>query len=86
MPESKKGSKKTSKKGSKKTSKTVKKHTKSIPTKGDCRCYYKGSEPSPKGLGYCAHCGKEGMTKFGRDGLKWVITRRENGSMYWKKK
>ena len=31
--------------------------------KNDPTRYYKGSEPSPKGLGYCAHGLKEGDKK-----------------------
>ena len=28
---------------------------------------YKGSEPSPKGLGYCAHPEEVGTRKYGKD-------------------
>jgi len=33
---------------------------------------YKGDEPSPKGLGYCASGEKEGIIMSGRDGLEWI--------------
>lgn len=33
---------------------------------------YKGTEPSPKGLGYCASGEKEGTIKKGKDGNKWI--------------
>jgi hypothetical protein len=32
---------------------------------------YKGTEPSPKGLGYCAHSEKEGTIMKGTDGNNW---------------
>lgn len=35
--------------------------------------YYKGTEPSPKGRGYCAHNEKIGSTKLGRDRKKWAV-------------
>ncbi len=53
------------------------------PTKGNCKCYYKGTEPSPKGKGYCAHCGHLGSERIGIDGRKWKIKRRSTGSLYW---
>jgi hypothetical protein len=83
---SRKGSRKASKKGSRKVSKKgTRKGTRAKPTKGDCKCYYKGSEPSPKGKGYCAHCGNLGTEKVGTDGMKWKIKKRANGSLYWAK-
>ena len=33
---------------------------------------YLGSEPSPKGLGYCASGEKEGTEMKGKDGNMWV--------------
>ena len=34
---------------------------------------YKGTEPSPKGLGYCAHSDKVGKERKGKDGSKrWM--------------
>ncbi|KKL80223.1 hypothetical protein LCGC14_2006890, partial [marine sediment metagenome] len=75
-----KGSRKASRKVSKKRSRVRAK-----PTKGDCKCYYKGSEPSPKGNGYCAHCGHLGAERIGRDGMKWKIKTRATGSLYWAK-
>ena len=35
--------------------------------------YYKGNEPSPKGLGYCAHAESVGFKKIGQDGRMWII-------------
>ena len=32
---------------------------------------YKGNEPSPKGLGYCASGEKEGTKMKGKDGNMW---------------
>ena len=34
---------------------------------------YKGTEPSPKGLGYCAHSEEIGSERKGRDGNLWVV-------------
>lgn len=34
---------------------------------------YKGTEPSPKGLGYCAHSEKVGKKRKGKDGNQWII-------------
>ena len=36
--------------------------------------YYNGKEPSPKGLGYCAHNLKIGTVKKGKDGNKWIVS------------
>lgn len=32
--------------------------------KNDSKKSYKGTEPSPKGLGYCAHASKVGLKKY----------------------
>ena len=68
-------------KSSKRTSKKLKKTSKKIKTnyssrkKRTCNCddsrYYKGNEPSPKGLGYCAHCTPLNVTMKGLDGNLW---------------
>ena len=42
----------------------------------DSSRYYKGTEPSPKGLGFCAHACKLGQRKRGHDGNMWIV--REN--------
>lgn len=52
--------------------------------KNDSTRSYKGSEPSPKGLGYCAHAEKVGTTKKGKDGNLWIIAKRVSGK-YWKR-
>ncbi len=41
--------------------------------KNDPKKSYKGDEPSPKGLGYCAHAEEDGSIREGRDGKKWVV-------------
>jgi len=53
--------------------------------KNDPSRSYKGDEPSPKGLGYCAHAEKEGKIMEGKDGNKWIIKKLENGSKRWVK-
>ena len=68
-------------KSSKRTSKKLKKTSKKLKTnyssrkKRTCNCddsrYYKGNEPSPKGLGYCAHCTPLNVTMKGLDGNLW---------------
>jgi hypothetical protein len=46
--------------------------------------FYKGTEKSPKGLGYNAHNYKQpGARKFGLDGKMWVVHTRSTGSLYW---
>lgn len=45
-----------------------------MPTcKNDCKRYYRGDEPSPKGLGYCAHAEKINQRRRGKDGKFWVV-------------
>ena len=51
--------------------------------KNDPSRSYKGTEPSPKGLGYCAHGMKEGDKKKGKDGNIWIIKKIKNGSLRW---
>tara|TARA_R110002074_G_scaffold33356_1_gene92899 strand:- start:832 stop:1527 length:696 start_codon:yes stop_codon:yes gene_type:complete len=53
---------------------------KNVPTRK-----YKGTEPSPKGLGYCAHSMKVGVVKKGKDGNKWIVKEVKNGSKRWMK-
>ena len=56
------------------------------PTKSKkCACKYSGSEPSPKGRGYCAHCVNIGTVKKGTDNKKWIVKKRSTGSKYWAK-
>lgn len=46
--------------------------------------YYKGTEKSPKGLGYNAHnYDQPGARKFGLDKKMWVVRQRSTGSLYW---
>lgn len=54
------------------------------PCKNDKSRTYKGDEPSPKGLGFCAHA--EPLWKFrkGRDGRKWVVREDAKGTKSWK--
>ena len=53
--------------------------------KNDSTRYYKGTEPSPKGLGYCAHAEKVNSSKKGKDGNKWVIKETKKGVKRWTK-
>ena len=39
---------------------------------------YKGTEPSPKGLGYCAHAEKIDSKKKGKDGNIWIVSITKN--------
>lgn len=52
--------------------------------KNDPSKTYKGDEPSPKGLGHCAHAEKVGTTKKGLDGRKWTVQTDKNGTKSWK--
>ena len=51
--------------------------------KNDPSRKYKGTEPSPKGLGYCAHSMKVGAVKKGKDGNKWEVREIKNGNKRW---
>ena len=53
--------------------------------KNDSSRNYKGDEPSPKGLGYCAHVEKEGSRKKGKDGNIWEVKSVSSGSKRWMK-
>ncbi len=46
---------------------------------------YKGSEPSPKGLGYCASGESIGKKRKGKDGNMWIVKEVSNGSKRWVK-
>jgi hypothetical protein len=48
-------------------------------------CHYTGKEPSPKGLGYCAHLRAAGTRMRGLDGNMWIIKVDKNGRRSWKK-
>ena len=53
--------------------------------KNDPTRKYKGTEHSPKGLGFCAHSMKVGAVKKGKDGNKWEVREVKNGSKRWMK-
>ena len=53
--------------------------------KNDSKRSYKGTEPSPKGLGYCAHAEKLGKKKKGRDGNIWIVKKTIHGVKRWVK-
>ena len=53
--------------------------------KNDPKKSYKGTEPSPKGLGWCAHGEKEGKKRKGKDGNQWIVKKVSNGSKRWVK-
>lgn len=53
--------------------------------KNDKARNYTGNEPSPKGLGWCAHADKEGKRRKGKDGVMYIVVKRASGSLYWKK-
>jgi len=44
---------------------------------------YKGIEPSPKGVGFCAHACIEGTIMKGKDGNEWIVKKIKNGSKKW---
>ena len=54
--------------------------------KNDPKRKYKGDEPSPKGLGWCAHGETEGKVRNGLDGNKWIIKKVSGGSLRWVKR
>jgi hypothetical protein len=44
---------------------------------------YNGDEPSPKGLGYCAHAEKIGIIRKGKDKEFWIVKKVKDGSKRW---
>ena len=44
---------------------------------------YKGTEPSPKGLGYCAKGEKINKKMKGNDGNMWIINETKTGVKRW---
>tara|TARA_B100000686_G_scaffold278581_1_gene298621 strand:+ start:415 stop:891 length:477 start_codon:yes stop_codon:yes gene_type:complete len=57
------------------------------PMKGDpCKCNHKGDEPSPKGLGVCAHCTPLNVTMKGKDGNLWETKKYKKGVRWVKVK
>ena len=53
--------------------------------KNDPKKSYKGMEPSPKGLGFCAHAEKLATIKKGLDGNNWKIESTAQGVKRWVK-
>jgi len=51
--------------------------------KNDPKKTYKGNEPSPKGLGYCAHSEKVGKIREGLDKNKWIVIKTSKGIHKW---
>ena len=51
--------------------------------KNDPKKSYKGTEPSPKGLGYCAHDEKLGKIRKGKDGNTWKVESTKSGVLRW---
>ena len=51
--------------------------------KNDKTKSYKGTEPSPKGLGYCAHAEKLGQKRIGKDKNMWIVINTKNNVKKW---
>ena len=51
--------------------------------KNDKNRTYKGTEPSPKGLGICAHAEKIGFKLKGNDGNTWIVKQISFGFKRW---
>ena len=70
--------------------KTIKKKRKTVNKKNKriCNCdidrVYKGNEPSPKGLGFCAHCTPFNVTMKGLDGNLWENKKFSKGKRWVK--
>jgi hypothetical protein len=52
--------------------------------KNDPTKSYTGTEPSPKGRGYCAHAVTPGTMATGKDGRDWVVKLDKNNVRSWK--
>ena len=48
------------------------------------KCTFKGTEPSPKGKGYCARNLKVGKRMKGKDGNMWVVKKTKRGQRWFK--
>ena len=53
--------------------------------KNDEKKIYIGTEPSPKGRGWCAHAEKLGTIKKGLDGVMWRVVRTIDNTKRWKR-
>lgn len=53
--------------------------------KNDSSRSYKGTEPSPKGRGYCAHAMEDGDKLKGKDGNMWIVKETNKGIKRWVK-
>ena len=51
--------------------------------KNDSSKKYKGTEPSPKGLGFCAHTMKRGSKMRGNDGNEWIVKKTSKDIKRW---
>lgn len=49
----------------------------------DSKKHYKGNEPSPKGLGYCAHSEEVGTIKSGLDNNLWIVIKTSLNIKKW---
>lgn len=55
-----------------------------MPTcKNDKHSTYTGDEPSPKGLGFCAHAEKINTKMIGKDKNSWIISVDKNNTKRW---
>ena len=52
--------------------------------KNDPTRSYAGTEPSPKGLGLCAHAERPGLVTAGKNGGLWIVALDKNGRRSWK--
>lgn len=70
----------------KRTKMTKNKNQRTNRKKRKCNCdakkFYTGKEPSPKGLGFCAHCSPENITMKGLDGELWKNQRYSKGKRW----
>jgi hypothetical protein len=68
--------------------KSLYKRTNKKSNKRKCNCdtsrSYNGKEPSPKGLGFCAHCSPENITMKGLDGDLWKNEKYSKGKRWVK--
>lgn len=58
---------------------------KGLPCKNNKQKYYKGTEPSPKGKGWCASGEAEGRRRKGADGHWWVTKADSRGVIAWRR-
>jgi len=85
MPAKRKSTKKSGRKSTKRQYSRSKKPIRRSRSKAPAKRYRKKVAPSPVGYGIHARYTRIGVIREGTDGNLWIVTRRSNGSHFWKR-